>query len=417
MQLGLCHSSRGGTIRTASKGRALVNMILGRALAAGSAALLLWSGHAFGAACPEPPSTANAIDVRQFGARGDGQHDDTKAIQAAIRAAAPGATVHVPAGTYRVRVSGGPQDGLRLKSGITLVMDQAAVLQALPTTSGNSAVLRAWSTEDVRIFGGTLAGERHGHLGSSGEWGMGLDVRDSRRLLVAGTVARDAWGDGFYFGGKANSDIEVCGVVADGNRRNGMSIVAATNMTVRSSRFINTAGTPPEAGLDIEPNGGNATEDVVVFDSLFQRNNGSGIGVTSSCRNCAAINRNNTIRDNRIVGNRGDGIRLTYQRHTITGNTIEDSGRYGILMRRATSSIVRGNHLRGSRSSGLRLEGSQRNRIEANTLERNGRAIDLTARSRSNEVTRNRCLSRNAIIRRDRSSQGNSIAANDGCRQ
>ena len=41
------------------------------------------------------------VDVRDFGARGDGTHDDTDAIQAAIHAA-PAGTVLMPRGTYRV---------------------------------------------------------------------------------------------------------------------------------------------------------------------------------------------------------------------------------------------------------------------------------------------------------------------------
>lgn len=400
--------------RAATRGRDLIAAIPGRQLIVLAAALLCGAA-ARAAACPEPPSTAGATDVRSFGARGDGQTDDTSAIQAAIRAAAPGTTVHVPAGKYLVRVSAGPHDGIWLKSGVTLVMDEAAVLQALPTKDGNSAILRVWSMEDVRIFGGTLVGERQGHLGDRGEWGMGLDVRDSRRVLVVGTVARDAWGDGFYFGGKANSDIEVCGVVADNNRRNGMSIVAATQMTVRSSRFINTWGTPPEAGLDIEPDDGNVTEGIVVTDSLFQGNNGSGIGVTASCRDCQAVNRNNTIRDNRIIGNRGDGIRFVFDGHTIENNTIEDSGGAGILLWRAERSHIRGNQIRRSKRSAVRLEGSNGNRIESNTIEGNRRAFDVKSVSTGNEIADNRCVGGSATIRRDRRSEPNRLTGNTGC--
>jgi polygalacturonase len=50
-----------------------------------------------------PPARARGaarIDVREHGAHGDGQQDDTTAIQAAIDALPPGGgTVHVPAGS------------------------------------------------------------------------------------------------------------------------------------------------------------------------------------------------------------------------------------------------------------------------------------------------------------------------------
>lgn len=55
-----------------------------------------------------------AVDVRTFGAVGDGVADDTKSIQAAIDAVGSGGTVEVPTGTYKVtdtlRIHG-PSDG------------------------------------------------------------------------------------------------------------------------------------------------------------------------------------------------------------------------------------------------------------------------------------------------------------------
>lgn len=47
--------------------------------------------------------TTNEINVRDFGAKGDGVADDTGPIQAAINAAEAGGTVKIPRGTYMVR--------------------------------------------------------------------------------------------------------------------------------------------------------------------------------------------------------------------------------------------------------------------------------------------------------------------------
>jgi polygalacturonase len=69
---------------------------------------------------------APRFTVRGHGARGDGRTKDTRAIQAAIDAAAPaGETVLFPPGEY---VSG----TLRLRSGITLRLDAGATLLASP---------------------------------------------------------------------------------------------------------------------------------------------------------------------------------------------------------------------------------------------------------------------------------------------
>lgn len=59
-----------------------------------------------------PSSTATYTNVRDFGAKGDGKVDDTRAIGAAI-AAAPGGTVWFPPGIYVVSKT------LALKAGST----------------------------------------------------------------------------------------------------------------------------------------------------------------------------------------------------------------------------------------------------------------------------------------------------------
>lgn len=45
------------------------------------------------------------VDVRDFGAIGDGTNDDTSAINSAINSATPGVTIFFPAGTYKITTS------------------------------------------------------------------------------------------------------------------------------------------------------------------------------------------------------------------------------------------------------------------------------------------------------------------------
>ena len=66
------------------------------------------------------------FNVHQFGAKGDGQRKDPKAIQAAIDAAgAAGGTVYFPPGKY---LSG----TVRLKSHVTVFLDAGAALISSP---------------------------------------------------------------------------------------------------------------------------------------------------------------------------------------------------------------------------------------------------------------------------------------------
>ncbi len=61
------------------------------------------------------------LNVRSFGAKGDGDRDDTAAIQAAILSCPAGGTVQIPAGTWRCTP-------LFLKSKMTLWLEEGAVL-------------------------------------------------------------------------------------------------------------------------------------------------------------------------------------------------------------------------------------------------------------------------------------------------
>ena len=63
------------------------------------------------------------LDVRKFGAKGDGVSDDTTFIQAAIMACPPESRVLIPAGTYKIT-------SLFLKSGISVELAKGAELLA-----------------------------------------------------------------------------------------------------------------------------------------------------------------------------------------------------------------------------------------------------------------------------------------------
>lgn len=63
------------------------------------------------------------LNVREFGAYGDGVHDDTNAIQCAIMSCPPDSRVLVPAGEYKI-------SSIFLKSNLTLELAKDAVLSA-----------------------------------------------------------------------------------------------------------------------------------------------------------------------------------------------------------------------------------------------------------------------------------------------
>ena len=68
------------------------------------------------------------LNVRDFGAKGDGESDDTIFIQAAIMACPKESRVLIPAGTYRI-------SSLFLKDDVSIELDEGAVLSAFTDRS------------------------------------------------------------------------------------------------------------------------------------------------------------------------------------------------------------------------------------------------------------------------------------------
>jgi len=233
--------------------------------------------------CDVKPTSSLVVNVKDRGAKGDGKSDDTKSIQKAIdEVAGSGGTVYVPAGTYMVQAHGTKR--LVLGSKMTLKLADRAILKVIPTGAKNYSVLRIPRAKDVTVIGGTLQGDRKEHKGRSGEWGMGIIIGpESERITIAGVTSRHMWGDGFYLAG--GEDIALCSVVAEHNRRQGLSIIRGNRILVTNSTFRDTRGTRPSAGIDLEPNNENQTiTNVRIEHSKFVNNAGDGILIAGKKR-------------------------------------------------------------------------------------------------------------------------------------
>jgi polygalacturonase len=226
--------------------------------------------------CDPPPDASVLVNVTETGAKGDAKTDDTAAIQAAIdKVAGSKGTVFLPDGTYMVMV--GSKQGLNLKSDMTLKLSGGATIRAMPTKDPKYALLRVAGASNVWIIGGTLEGERDQHQGKTGEWGMGLHIgKGAKNITVSALMSRKMWGDGFYV--QNAEDVRFCSVVAENNRRQGMSVIQADGLLVLNSVFKNTHGTRPSAGIDFEPDKEwQEIKNVRIERSKFIDNAGPGI--------------------------------------------------------------------------------------------------------------------------------------------
>jgi hypothetical protein len=277
---------------------------------------------------PNPPPTSSlVVNVRSTGAVCDGITDDTAAIQAAINlVGGTGGNVLVPAGTCVIN----PDIGLRMKTGMTFNMATGAVLQARASSRQFYSMILLQNVSNVTLVGGTLIGERAIHTGVGGEWGMGVNIISSSNIYVGGMTVKDAWGDGFYVGGDpvSSQGITLDGVIADHARRQGVSITNANGVLIKNSAFINTNGTAPSSGIDLEPN--NTAQSVVnvqILSSQFLNNAGTGITATGWFNHF--VGGANILIDGNTI--RGNG-------YSADGSLIYDSGVFAIYTQNVTIS-------------------------------------------------------------------------------
>ncbi|HET6941609.1 MAG TPA: glycosyl hydrolase family 28-related protein [Sphingomicrobium sp.] len=198
--------------------------------------------------------TGVILDVRQFGARGDGRSDDRVAIQRAIDEATRvgGGTVHLPAGTYAVSRAAPSAFAILLRSGVFLEGTGRSSVVKLQAGSGGH-LINVTREANCGIRGMVLDGNRLeqpslGHGFRSGgvdglqledllivnafHYGIGLEGGDNRGVVIRRVEIADCGGDGI--------DIK--------NKSNDNSIVTISDVSVR--RWGLRTDSQTQAGID-----------------------------------------------------------------------------------------------------------------------------------------------------------------------
>jgi parallel beta-helix repeat protein len=308
------------------------------------------------------PLAGADASVRRHGARGDAMTDDTDAFQQAIDAVAKegGGVVTVQAGRYLLD----PLRSVRLRSGVHLQIDAGATLLAKPNAADRSVLLLVQDASDVTITGGNLLGERDRHLGTTGEWGHGIQLRGAQRVVLRDIRVSNFWGDGVSVAAinptRANpdtapsTDVLLERIVSLGNRRQGLTIGRSSRVRVVDCEFAGTRGTAPESGIDIEPDAGAGAVDIEIARCRIHDNHGPGIQ----------------------VWNRAQRVR-------IQDCTLQDN-RYGVLLVGAEDTRIVGNRIVGNALNGVLVgKGARGATLDGNRFSGNGRQMEATSRTPS----------------------------------
>ena len=159
------------------------------------------------------------------------------------------------------------------------------------TLKGAGAVFRMWQ-EDYR----------HAPY-SGGEYRHTLKIRDAAHIVVDGLRFTRSGGDGIYLGGRPSRDVTIRNVTCDHNHRQAISVIAVDGLLIEDCVLRDTKGTPPESGIDFEPNYPHQSlKGIVVKRVLSENNVGRGFEFALGNHNDTTEPLDAVFEDCRVVG-------------------------------------------------------------------------------------------------------------------
>eukprot|EP01052_Picozoa_sp_SAG31_P001975 SAG31_NODE_66_length_28567_cov_30.222698_16_plen_551_part_00 len=144
-------------------------------------------------------------------------------------------------------------------------------LSNISLTGSEGATLRMWKQDYMDRTRYRFTEHRHAISAAS--------VSD---VLLSGLRIENSGGDGIDLSTGVRN-VKIIGVVASNNYRQGMSVISAENMLVQDCLFQKTQGTPPESGVDFEPDyGGDRLHNITFINVSTFANHGSGFSIWPS---------------------------------------------------------------------------------------------------------------------------------------
>ncbi|MDH7481266.1 MAG: right-handed parallel beta-helix repeat-containing protein [Armatimonadota bacterium] len=178
-------------------------------------------------------------------------------------------------------------------------------------------LFRANGKENITLIGyGAVLRMRRADYDGPGyekaEWRHVLSICGCTNVKVYGLTLAESGGDGIYLGsgrnGEVNKNIIIRDVKCIRNYRQGISVINAENLLIEKTIMCGTAGTPPQAGIDFEPNlPSERLVNIVMRDCVARDNQGDGYEfylsplkamsepVSIRIENCTSIGNNHSV--------------------------------------------------------------------------------------------------------------------------
>lgn len=278
-------------------------------------------------------SFADLINVKDFGAVGDGVTDDTLAIQDATNYLNEnGGILYFPLGTYYVTVSDSEKNIMHIESNQKIIIDffcSTILLKENQYEAYN--IINANNCTSVELRNGFLVGDRKNHdyttISSTHEFGYGIFFNQTISGEAFNMDISDMTGDAIINkNGESTGTITVNQSDLHHCRRQGISILDSDIVNIKNTKihhigtFDNIKGTAPQSGIDIEPASGTNTVNKVSIDNVTIKDTTS-FGIINVRNDIGTIEISNSdiddvnltnanIKDSNLKYNKTNGIIL-----------------------------------------------------------------------------------------------------------
>src|SRR5690606_28703379 len=122
-------------------------------------------------------------------------------------------------------------------------------LKLIPTDRERYQVLAIHGVENVTVTNANIEGDLKNNKGTKGEWGFGIDIRNSQNITINNATVSNCWGDGIVvaygtkgFLGKKNFETANI-IISDFNisycRRNGITVGGVNKLTINNGIISN----------------------------------------------------------------------------------------------------------------------------------------------------------------------------------